>query len=1295
VDTDTHPNDRPRASNVWLMLVSAVVFLICASYTIAAAFLAPYPGIDLGPNWTVDARETCNSELDWCAANQAAIQPGDKLLVIGNLSYGASRQDRSRVIFGGYDPGDEVTITRRRGETVQIVQWHMVGPTSASRTRRLVHSLLAWIPFYISGTSVLILLQPRDIRWRLLLLFSYVAAVWLAAGMCSRLTVAYASPVQHALAWIGAAIFLHLHLTIPSPLLRRYLQYLPPFLYMLAGAFATLELFQRLPAPAFNVGLLMGFAGSAGVLIFRLFARPSAPDRLAIRLMLVGMGLTLGPGIALAVIPGLLGTSPAPGSTLTATAFAIALLPCFYGYAIYKRYLDTLEFRANRLLSAYSFVAVYATALTVVFLIANRWVNLPSKSLFFSLAVSTILVIAALLLHPRFDQLAARLAYGTAHDPDDILRVFASRIPAALTMEALAQLLADEITPSLLIRQSALYLLTNGTPTLIYAKGVELDESPQSPQWIQRLLVRAGRYQPPVEKAPPARDWVRLAIPLEIRKETLGIWLFGRRDPDDYYPQKDITLLTTLAGQVAVTIENAWMYEETRQRVLEQKTISHITSALNTLDFRDAIPMLAQSLRDVTGCDVVSVALINAVQEQFVVVAVEPPSPFLALGDTAPLSDNAVLESLMAGRPHLTTDLSVETACPLAQAMVQAGVRSRVALPLFLGGRIIGALHLSSHQPDIFEERQLPVLQQVANALSSAVENSRLFQAERQQRELAETLERAAAIVSSTLKPEEVLDRILEQVEQVVAGSTSNIILIDDGLGRPARWRGYNRLGVPHPPTVGPLPITRFPSLAKMVQSGEPVVISDTATDPTWIKLDGREWLRSYVAAPIRVRDRTVGFLNVNGTQPDQFTPADAQRLGAFAAHAAAAIENAYLYQEVLNHAGRLEQRVQERTAELRAQYARLEAILGSTSDGIVVTNAQGKIIQTNSVAQTWLTQTLSPADATRLEQAILDLARQANSAVGPQEQSRTALELTGLDLELTAALIPDPERADAFLPGFGEFKLRQAQTSARSVDPSSHRAAQGQPMVVVSIHDVSHLNALNRMKSRFVSNVSHELRTPITAIKLYIALLQRTSPEDGKWDRYLDALAQGANQQARLVEDILQLSRIDSGRMELKPRPTALNALAQAATSDYQALAQTRGLTLAYHPAEPGPVALVDPTRMTQVLSNLVDNAIQFTPEGGRVTVYTGQEATEGRTWATATVADTGMGIPEDELPHIFERFFRGEWSRTMQISGTGLGLALVDEIVALHGGHVTVKSEIDKGTVFTVWLPLVEGQD
>ncbi|MDY6874769.1 MAG: response regulator [Chloroflexota bacterium] len=433
-------------------------------------------------------------------------------------------------------------------------------------------------------------------------------------------------------------------------------------------------------------------------------------------------------------------------------------------------------------------------------------------------------------------------------------------------------------------------------------------------------------------------------------------------------------------------------------------------------------------------------------------------------------------------------------------------------------------------------------------------------------------------------------------------------------------------------------------------QSGQALIVEDVTSDSRWIPVD--ETLRSALFVPVVHEQRVMGVIVFVSTEVGAFDEEDAQSAMTLAGSVAIAVENARLYEQIRRHAEELEERVRERTVQVQAQYARLDVILRSTSDGIVVTDEQGEVLQANPVAQTWLTQTFSADDAARLREAVRDLARRA------KERPEKVLELTGLDLQLSAAPI---------------LELGMEGAAA-----------------VVAVHDVGYLKELDRLKSRFVSNVSHELRTPITTIKLYAALLRKASLQ--KREEYLDMLEQEADLQARLVEDILQISRIEAGRLEAKLEPTALNDLTAAAVEGHQGLAENRGLALEHRPAEPGPVALVDPKQMMQVLTNLVVNAIQYTPERGRVVVSTGKKEAEGCAWATATVADTGMGILEGELPHIFERFFRGEKPQQMQVPGTGLGLAIVKEIMELHGGQVTVESRVEDGTIFTIWLPLVD---
>ena len=741
-----------------------------------------------------------------------------------------------------------------------------------------------------------------------------------------------------------------------------------------------------------------------------------------------------------------------------------------------------------------------------------------------------------------------------------------------------------------------------------------------------------------------------LGVPMLIGDQLIGIITLDKWEPG-FYTEEHARLAEAFAAQAAVAIENARLFEAEQCRRREAETLRELSMDIaSTLDFDQLVERATHILARTLGVEYLDFVFPDPDGEHMVTHPsmlgfIPPPGGVLSF----PIAHSITGRVYRTGQPALVPDVSQDP--DFRRTASSTEVRSELAVPVKVGDEVVAVLNVESRQLHKFTTEDLNFLSAVAAQLAVAMKNARLFQAEREQRELSESLVEAAVAVGSTLELDEVLDRLLEQVERVLPGDACNVMLIEGDIARMAHWRGYRHFGSESFASTAMFPLAEVANLQQMIKTGKPVMISDTATYSGWVQIPSQAWLRSYLGTPIQVGGVTVGFLNVDGSRPGQFDSADARRLEAFAHHAATAIENAGLYRELRSRAAQLEERVTERTAQLQAQYARLDALLRSVSDGILVTDAQGDLIQTNPVAQRWLTQTLSAGDAERLQTLVRNLARRA------QERPEAVLELSGLDLQLNAAPILEREAEEA--------------------------------TAVVVAHDVSHIKALERMKSRFVTNVSHELRTPITTIKLYVALMQQ---KPKKWEKYLDALTQETEQLARLVEDVLQVSRIDAGRLEIHPQPTSLNVLTKLIVSKHQVLARSGKVTLSYQPAEPGPRALADPDQLTQALNNLVRNAIHYTPKKGKVIVSTGTAESRGRLWATMKVADTGMGIPSEELPHIFERFFRGQQPQSLQLSGSGLGLPIVHEIVELHGGRVTVDSQVGAGSTFTIWLPLLK---
>ena len=241
---------------------------------------------------------------------------------------------------------------------------------------------------------------------------------------------------------------------------------------------------------------------------------------------------------------------------------------------------------------------------------------------------------------------------------------------------------------------------------------------------------------------------------------------------------------------------------------------------------------------------------------------------------------------------------------------------------------------------------------------------------------------------------------------------------------------------------------------------------------------------------------------------------------------------------------------------------------------------------------------------------------------------------------------------------------------------------------IMAVLHDITEQKKLDSSRREFVANVSHELRTPLTNVKGYTETLLDAGDElDGETRRnFLQVIYNESDRMTHIVKDLLTLSQLDYGKMDMEMSPIPVKLIVQNIASAMLIEARGQGLTLETKLEEPLPLILADRNRMEQVIANIVSNAIKYNRPGGTVTLSAFSQEDK----VVIKVQDTGIGIPQEDIPRLFERFYRVDKARSRERGGTGLGLAIAKEIVEQHQGTIGVESQLDAGTTVTITLPV-----
>ncbi|MBE9546021.1 MAG: PAS domain S-box protein [Proteobacteria bacterium] len=403
---------------------------------------------------------------------------------------------------------------------------------------------------------------------------------------------------------------------------------------------------------------------------------------------------------------------------------------------------------------------------------------------------------------------------------------------------------------------------------------------------------------------------------------------------------------------------------------------------------------------------------------------------------------------------------------------------------------------------------------------------------------------------------------------------------------------------------------------------------------------------------PLQGAKRDLGFLLIfSDPEKDVFTQANMKHLSFVASQTGIALENQDLYSK-LSHS---------------EEY--IKNILESINNGIITMDTEDRITQINKNAT-----------------AMLGLP--SGDIIGVNYKDTLAKNLVKMIDNVKKRTIKDGFTLDTLFEysPIKDLKIPLGINSSLLLDDEGNRIG-----IIIVLRDMSaskeleRLRQLDEMKSEFVSNVSHELRSPLSVIKSYVeTLLNRVDSGDYETRReFLTVVSDETDRLAALVNDLLDISRIESGRFEIELGPVRLSDSIQTVFRDLENISSKHQIVVDI-PSDL-PDLLADRDKMFQVFLNLIDNTVKFSPDGGKVAI---KAEVKGK-MIKCDISDQGIGIDSEDLPHIFEKFYRVDSSDSYEISGTGLGLSIVKHIVESHGGKISVRSKPGKGSTFTVLLP------
>ncbi|OLC16495.1 MAG: hypothetical protein AUH29_04945 [Candidatus Rokubacteria bacterium 13_1_40CM_69_27] len=744
-----------------------------------------------------------------------------------------------------------------------------------------------------------------------------------------------------------------------------------------------------------------------------------------------------------------------------------------------------------------------------------------------------------------------------------------------------------------------------------------------------------------------------LGLPIRKGDEVLGVLAFSTTEPRTYGPE-ELTFLASFADQAAVAIDNARLYESLERRLGRVRTLSRLNQLVSSsLDMDEVLREITLAAAHLMEATLASFWVADETRRTLQLLAFSDP----VLGADLPVKGITFAEGALgwvatnrqtANIPDVAADHRV-----LSQEWwKKRGLRSYLAVPVVFEGSLYAVLALYGRRPFRIELDDRDLIDGFVAQAAVAIRNARLFAESERRRSIAEALAGVGRALAQSLDVAVISERIAESLRGLLRARSSAVYRLDAKSGDLVVMAGTGMLATMFEPNTV-LPAGSVAHLA--VAQCRPIATSNVLDDPQLtITADvrarlGPETHRSALAVPLLVHETVIGALGIGDVEGRVFDDEELRLTQAFADQAAIALENARLYEEA------------------HAQRKRLTQIFDSTTDGIMFVRPDGRIEAAN---------------------------RRAAEVLGIEDDAVVGADLIDLLVQQTAAAADDLFAAslrslfnDA-AGGEGDLTIAALKRVLHWVAKPTRDAAGDVVGLTLTLQDVTKEREVSQMKSDFVSFVTHQLRTPLSGIKWMLELAGQQEHVPGEARTYIEDAHGASERLITLVNDLLDISRLERGRLDVHPRPTDLAALTGEVLVEVQPLTQEKGHRVSVSAPADLPPVLADPQLLRQAILNLASNAIKYTRPGGEIALRMSREASSVL-WA---IQDSGIGIPQEAQRRLFEKFYRADNVYTIETEGTGLGLYLVRLIVERFGGRVWCESEEGQGATFLFTLPLAE---